>query len=100
MWIRPLSALKVRVRFDPALPVEFRGVQGFDPYAAEVVAEEKPAPGQILVSIALQPEKKPASGALAQVLFAKKGEKEVTVPVRLEVVEARRAGGRSTSVFP
>jgi len=95
----PLSALKVRVRFDPALPVEFRGVQGFDPYAAEVVAEEKPAPGQILVSIALQPEKKPASGALAQVLFAKKGEKEVTVPVRLEVVEAVGPEGAALPFF-
>jgi hypothetical protein len=95
----PLSALKVRVRFDPALPVEFRGVQGFDPYAAEVVAEEKPAPGQILVSIALQPEKKPASGALAQVLFAKKGEKEVTVPVRLEVVEAIGPEGAALPFF-
>jgi len=95
----PLTALKVRIRFDPAVPVEFRGVQGFDPYVAEVVAEEEPEPGQILVSVALQPGKEPVSGALTQVLFAKKGEEAVTLPVRLEVVEAIGPEGAALPFF-
>lgn len=89
----PLSALKLYVYFDPELPVELLEVQGLEPYAAEVVAEEKPEPGRILLSIALPPEKEPTSGALAQLVFGKKVEEEVKLPVRIEVVEARDEDG-------
>ncbi|MBC7317987.1 hypothetical protein H5T57_01860, partial [Candidatus Bipolaricaulota bacterium] len=88
-----LSALKLYVYFDPELPVELSEVQGLEPYAAEVVPEEKPEPGRILLSIALPPEKEPTSGALAQLVFGKKVEEEVKLPVRIEVVEARDEDG-------
>ncbi len=96
----PLSGLKAYVYFDPVLPVEFLEVQGFDPYKAEVVAEEKPEPGRILLSLALQPGKEPASGALAQLVFAKKEkEKEVKVPMRLEVLEVLGPEGTPLPFF-
>jgi hypothetical protein len=94
-----LSALKAYVYFNPELPVEFSQVQGFEPYAAEVVAEEKPKPGRILLSLTLLPGKEPQSGALAQLVFAKKVKEEVVVPVRIEVLEARDAAGKPVPFF-
>jgi hypothetical protein len=94
-----LSALKAYVYFNPELPVELSQVQGFEPYAAEVVAEEKPEPGRILLSLTLLPGKEPQSGALAQLVFAKKVKEEVVVPVRIEVLEARDAAGKPVPFF-
>lgn len=96
----PLGGLKAYVYFDPNLPVEFLELQGFDPYQAEVVPEEKPEPGRLLLSIALQPGKEPASGAVAQLLLAKKAEKEeVKVPVRLEILEVLGPTGEKLPFF-
>ena len=95
----PLSALRAYVYFDPELPVELAEVQGLEPYAAEVVEEEKPEPGRILLSISLLPEKEPQPGALAQLVFAKKVKEEVAVSLRIEVLEARDAAGKPVPFF-
>lgn len=95
----PLEALKLYVHFDPALPVELGEVQGLEPYGVEVVVEEKPVPGRILLSIALIPEKKEQSGALVQLVFTKKVQEEVVVLVRLEVLAARGPAGQALPFF-
>ncbi|MCS7217239.1 MAG: hypothetical protein NZ924_06210 [Candidatus Bipolaricaulota bacterium] len=95
----PLSALKVYVHFDPALPVELKEVVGVEPYAAEVEAEEKPVPGRVALALALLPEKKPAGGPLAKLVFAKKTKEAVAVPVRLEVREVLGAEGKRLPFF-
>lgn len=95
----PLSALRAYVYFDPELPVELAEVQGLEPYAAEVVPEEKPEPGRILISVSLLPEKAPQSGALVQLVFAKKVQEEVVVSLRLEVLETKDAAGKSVPFF-
>ncbi len=97
----PLTALKLYVYVNPELPVKLAEVQGLEPYGAEVVAEEKPEPGRILVFVALLPEKEPASGALVELVFTKaEGVKEeVTVPVRIEVLEAVDPAGKPVPFF-
>ncbi|MEN3009774.1 MAG: hypothetical protein ABDI20_02115, partial [Candidatus Bipolaricaulaceae bacterium] len=95
----PLSALKVYVHFDPALPVELKEVVGVEPYAAEVEAEEKPVPGRVALALALLPEKRPASGPLAKLVFAKKTKEAVAVPLRLEVREVLGVEGKRLPFF-
>lgn len=94
-----LGALKLYVYFDPELPVDLGEVQGLEPYGAEVVEEEKPEPGRILVSIALTPEREPQSGALARLVFTKTVQEEVTVLVRVEVLEAVGPDGQALPFF-
>lgn len=84
----PLSALKVYVYFDPALPVELKEVQSVEPYVAELEVEDKPEPGRIALSVRLPPEGKPVAGALAKLVFGKKEKGEVVLRLRLEVREA------------
>ncbi|MGB9757571.1 MAG: hypothetical protein ACPLZE_03765 [Candidatus Bipolaricaulaceae bacterium] len=95
----PLGSLKAYLYFDPQAPVELKGVQGLDPYTAAVVSEEKPEPGRVLLSLALAEGKEPAAGALVQLLFTKKVEREVRLPLRLEVLEARDAKGDPIPFF-
>ncbi|MBC7222251.1 hypothetical protein H5T56_04650 [Candidatus Bipolaricaulota bacterium] len=82
----PVLALRAYVYFDPKV-VELSQVQGLEPYKAEIVAEEEPQPGRALLAITLQPEKQPASGHLASLVFTKKAKEEIAVSVKLEVLE-------------
>lgn len=94
----PVLALKAYVHFDPK-EVELVEVKGADPYTAEMVAEEKPQPGRVLLSIALQAEKEPAKGALVTLAWAKKVKEEVAVSVRLEILEVRGVDGQTLPYF-
>ncbi len=95
----PLGSLRAYLYVDPQAPVELKEIQGLDPYTAAVVPEEKPEPGRVLLSLALAAGKEPAAGALAQLVFTKKVETEVRLPLRLEVLEARDAKGNPLPFF-
>lgn len=86
-----LGSLRMYVRFDRDAPVELKEVRGLGPYVAEVVSEEKPEPGRILLSVVSG--QNPESGALVQLIFAKKVKEEVALALRLEVLEVRGPEG-------
>lgn len=90
----PISSLTAYIHFNPELPVTLAEVRGVEPYLAEVVEEEEPQPGRVLVKVALPPEAEPRSGSLATLVFTKaKGAAALELPLTLEVLEVRGLDG-------